>query len=101
MHSFIICVVIYVVVCLFSSIGYVKNYPNLKKTIKNFVKHIKKGGVVVIGPWVNKKTYNVGTPHMITYEDKDIKIARLSVSKIRGNISIVDMHYLVAEKNKI
>ena len=37
---------------------------------------------------------------MTTYGDDHIKIARLNVSKVRGNVSILDMHYLVAEKDK-
>ncbi len=32
-----------VIVCLFSSIGYVKTYSNLKKTIKNFSNHLEEG----------------------------------------------------------
>lgn len=76
-----------VITCLFSSIGYVKNYTNLKKTIQNFAKHLKTGGVVIIEPWFTKSTYKVGQPHMTTYDGKDIKIARLSVSKIERNIS--------------
>ena len=39
-----------VILCLFSSIGYVKTYQNLTKTIQNFAKHLKVGGVVIIEP---------------------------------------------------
>jgi len=89
-----------IVVCLFSSIGYVKTYPNLKKTLFNFARHLKKGGVVIIEPWFTKPTYKVGSPHLTTYGDDNIKIARESVSRVRGDISIMDMHYLVAERGK-
>lgn len=89
-----------VITCLFSSIGYVKTHTNLKKTIKNFSKHLKTGGVIIIEPWFTKSRYKSGSIHMKTYESKDIKIARLSVSKIKGNISINDMHYLIGERNK-
>lgn len=33
-------------------------------------------------------------------KNKDIKIARLSVSELKGNISVIDMHYLIAERNR-
>lgn len=89
-----------IVVCLFSSIGYVKSYSNLRKTLNNFARHMKKGGVVIIEPWFTKQTYKVGSPHLTTYGDDDIKIARESVSRVRGDISIMDMNYLVAERNK-
>lgn len=37
---------------------------------------------------------------MNTYDGEDIKIARLNISKIEGNLSVLDMHYLIAERNK-
>jgi len=43
------------VTCLFSSIGYVKSYTNLKKTIASFSKHLKSGGVLIIEPYLTKK----------------------------------------------
>jgi ubiquinone/menaquinone biosynthesis C-methylase UbiE len=89
-----------VIICLFSSIGYVKTYKNLRKTIRSFSKHLKRGGVVLIEPWHTKSTYLPNSPHMETYDGKDIKIARLNVSELRGSLSIMDMHYLIAERAK-
>ena len=89
-----------VITCLFSSIGYVKTYKNLQKTLDSFSSHLKPGGVVIIEPWFTKESYNVDTPHMATYDSPEIKIARLNVSSANGNISIMEMHYLVAEKGK-
>jgi ubiquinone/menaquinone biosynthesis C-methylase UbiE len=89
-----------VITCLFSSIGYVKTYTNLRKTIQSFVKHLKTGGVLLIEPWFAKSTFIEGSPHMNTYDGRDIKIARLCVSKIKGNLSVQNMHYLVAERSK-
>lgn len=89
-----------IIICLFSSIGYVKTYPNLRKTLENFSKHLKTGGVVLIEPWLTKAAYKIGTPHLNVYQDKNMKIARVSVSKAKGNVSIMEMHYLIAEKDK-
>ncbi|MFP4402961.1 MAG: class I SAM-dependent DNA methyltransferase [Candidatus Woesearchaeota archaeon] len=89
-----------IITCLFSSIGYVKTYKNLEKTIKNFSLNLNKGGVLIIEPWFTMAIYKKGLPHMTVYEDDKIKIARLSVSNIKKNVSILDMHYLIAEKNK-
>lgn len=89
-----------VITCLFSSIGYVKTYANLKRTIRNFAWHLKPGGMVIIEPWLTKAVYRPGSPHMGTYEDKDLKIARLVVSKVQGEVSVMDMHFLIAERNK-
>lgn len=89
-----------VIICLFSSIGYIKTYSNLEKTINNFSRHLKSGGVTIIDPWHTKATYKLGSAHLTTYEGDDIKIARASVSKSHGIISVMDMHYLIAERDK-
>ncbi len=89
-----------IITCLFSSIGYVKTYKNLRKAIYGFSNHLNKGGVLIIEPWISKEDYNVGMPHMTTYDRKDIKIARVNVSKIIEDVSILEFNYLVAEKDK-
>jgi ubiquinone/menaquinone biosynthesis C-methylase UbiE len=89
-----------VMLCLFSSIGYVRTRARLKKTLANFARHLKVGGVVIIEPWWSKANYRVGAVTMTTVGNDDVKIARQSVSKVRGNVSIMDMHYLIGERNK-
>ena len=88
------------IICLFSSIGYVKTYENLKKTITNFSNHLELGGVVIIEPWLTKSIAIDGLASMETYASDEIKIARQSVSEIDGDISRFEMHYLVAKKNE-
>jgi len=89
-----------VILCLFSSIGYVKTYSNLEKTMLNFSNHLKKGGVLIIEPWFTRSTYWVGAPGMTTYDGKDVKIARVNTTKIEGDLSLMEMHYLIAEKDE-
>lgn len=89
-----------VIICLFSSIGHVKTYNNLEKTIQNFSNHLENGGVVIIEPWLTKSTYDAGRPGMTTYDSDDIKIARLNTTKIEKDLSILEFYYLIAERNK-
>lgn len=89
-----------VITCLFGSIGYLKTDSNLKKTIHNLVNHLKVGGIIILESWVNRANYKPGYLHMTTYDGEDVKIARLSVSKINRNRAIVEFHYLIAERNK-
>lgn len=89
-----------VVMCLFSSIGYILEKEKLIQTIKGFTDHLKKGGVLIIQPWLSKETYKTGSPHMTTYEDKDLKIARVNLSEMKGDNSYFEMHYLIGEKDK-
>src|SRR5262249_51418711 len=78
-----------VVLCLFSSIGYVRTRARLKKTLLNFARHLKVGGVVIIEPWWTKANYQAGAVTMTTVGNDDVKIARQSRSQIRGTVSIL------------
>ena len=89
-----------IITCLFSSIAYVKTYVNLERTLGCFSQHLRRGGIVIIEPWFTIKVYRVGSPFILTYEDDDLKIARVHVSEIDGDVSVMDMHYLVAERGK-
>lgn len=90
-----------VVTCLFSSIGYVKSYANLKKTITSFSKHLKTGGVLIIEPFITKEAYKPGKPHANFVNEPDVKICRMNYSQKRGNIAILDFHFLIATKKGI
>ena len=89
-----------VIICLLSSIGYVKTARNLEKTIHNFSKHLKKGGLALIEPSHAKSAYVKGEPRITTYNGKDAKIARINFTKVRQTTAILNMHILIAERGK-
>ncbi|MBD3192497.1 MAG: methyltransferase domain-containing protein [Candidatus Heimdallarchaeota archaeon] len=90
-----------VIVCLFSSIGYLATEEKLTKAIQGFSNSLKEGGIVIIEPWLTKENYRVGSPHLTVYDGKNLKIARANVSMLKeNNISYFDMHYLIVEKDK-
>jgi ubiquinone/menaquinone biosynthesis C-methylase UbiE len=88
------------ITCLLSSVGYVKTYANLKRTIQNFSTHLKKGGLVLIEPSHANSFYVKGEPHITTYNGKDAKIARINVTKTRQATAVLNMHILIAERGK-
>ena len=90
-----------IIICLFGSVAYVKTYKNLRQTIKNFSNHLKKGGIAIIEEWIRKSEFKKGHVYMNTYDDENIKLARIGTSKLRANdIVEADMYYLVGEKGK-
>jgi len=89
-----------IILCLFSSIGYVKSEKNLKKTLNSLNRHLKKGGLIIIEPWLTPKSFGPGKPHLTLFDENEIKIVRVTTSTVKGIISLVDMHYLIAEKGK-
>lgn len=86
-----------VVVCLFSSIGYVVTKEKLYLAIKNMQKHTATGGLLIIEPWFSPKQFRSGMVHATFVNQPDLKIARMNISKvIEANISMLDFQYLIA-----
>ncbi|MBV8201518.1 MAG: class I SAM-dependent methyltransferase [Acidobacteria bacterium] len=90
-----------VVACLFSSIGYVHGVKSLRRAIGNFSDHLQPGGVLLIAPWLTKEEYQVGRPDLQTYVGPDTKLARATVSELKGkSISVLKFNWMIAERNR-
>jgi len=90
-----------VITCLFSSIGYVQDFNILVKTLENFNKHLNNNGLLLLEPWVFKKDFRSGHIILDTYEDEEVKFARMATSRIVKSKWLIFMHYLIGEKGKI
>jgi SAM-dependent methyltransferase len=90
-----------IIICLFSSIGYVKTLANFNRSITCMANHLARGGILLIEPWFSSDTWYAGKPHAVFIDEPDIKLARISTSlpPIDG-ISILEMHYLVGDIEK-
>jgi SAM-dependent methyltransferase len=89
-----------VITCLFSAIGYLRTRREIDKAIHNFSKHMKSGGVLIIEPWIRKSKWRDKSIDLQTYDSEELKIARVNHGSMRGDFSILDEKYLIAEKNK-
>lgn len=85
--------------CLFSSIGYVHPEPRLRMAARAFAAALRPGGVLVLEPWLTREVYKVGKTTMHTFEDDDLKLCRQAVAKIDGELSVLEMHWLVARND--
>jgi len=86
-----------VVMCLFSSIGYVRTRARLEKAIGCMAAHLAPGGVLIVEPWFTPGQWRRNTPHaLLLADDPELKIARLNTSFGRGRRSWFDLHYLIA-----
>lgn len=83
------------VVCLFSSIGYVKTKPRLQKAIRTMTRHVLPGGVLVIEPWFTPRQWHPGRAFLTQVNKPDLKIARMSYSDQRGKVSLIEFQYLI------
>jgi len=91
-----------VVLCLFSSIGYVKTLRNVVKTLRCFRNHLNQGGIIVVEPWFTPKNWITDMPiHMLTADTPDFKVCRMNISQRKGSLSILIFHYLVGMDREI
>jgi SAM-dependent methyltransferase len=85
-----------VVVCLFSSIGYVKTLENLNRAVMSMKRHLRPGGLLVVEPWFRVGEFVEGYMNGIYVDQPTLKLARMNVSKIEAGVSILDFNYMVA-----
>jgi SAM-dependent methyltransferase len=89
------------VTCLFSSIAYVRTLPRLRKAVRTMRRHLAPGGLLVIDGWTGPADWKPGTTHVHAAENEGVKIARVNRSSRRGDVGILDWHFLVATRDKI
>jgi len=86
-----------VLVCLFSAFGYLLTRGDRDRAAANFFRHLAPGGVALIEGWVLPEHWKDRHTDLLTYADATTKIARVTWSYRRGDVSMLDMHYLVAD----
>lgn len=84
------------VTCLFSAIGHAADTGELDAAIASMARHLEPGGVLLVEPWLEPDAWIAGRLHLLTVDEPDLKIARVTVPARRGITSIMDFHYLVA-----
>jgi SAM-dependent methyltransferase len=84
------------IVCMFSSIGYVKTKERLRSAAAAFARHLEPGGVLVVEPWLTPDVWQDGHVGSVFVDRPELKIARMNIARRRGDVSVVDFHYLVA-----
>lgn len=90
-----------VVTCLFSAIGHVKTKHRLDLAVRAMARHLKPSGVLVIEPWPTPDQWQVGRLGANFVDEPNLKVARFSISKARGKLSVLDLHHLVATPDRI
>jgi len=89
-----------VVTCLFSAIGHLPTERDLKRTFRNFERHLKPGGVVIVEPWISPGQFRPGHLHLVTYRQPNVTLVRLAHSRRRGQASIIQYCYLLGESGR-
>jgi daunosaminyl-N,N-dimethyltransferase/N-dimethyltransferase len=89
-----------VIVCLFSSIGYLRPEARLSSAARAFARALKPGGLALVEPWLEPEGFRPGIAHMHTYESDELKLCRANVGKLDGVDAVLDFHWLAARAGK-
>jgi SAM-dependent methyltransferase len=91
-----------VITCLFRAIGFVGGLDGLAATARAFTSHLRAGGLALVEPWLTPDRGMPNRPHLLTYEEPGLALARATLSGLRDErISTTEMHYLVATPNGV
>jgi len=87
-----------VLLCLFSSIGYIDSTDNLQATMHCFMSHVKPDGLLIIEPWFEPGVMTGGKSFMHTAESEDLNVCRMSYTELAGVKSILHFEYLIGSE---
>ena len=82
-------------VCLFSAIGYLRTADELTAGVANMARHLEPGGVLVVEPWITPEKLEPQRLHGLYVDRPEVKIARMTTSRVEARASVMDMHHLV------
>ena len=84
------------VVCLFSSIGYMRSVQELDAAVGSMAAHLSAGGVLVVDGWTRPDAWiDPGTVHVEVARGDGVAAARVGRSRREGNTTYLELHHLV------
>jgi SAM-dependent methyltransferase len=85
-----------VVICLFSSIGYVTDPAEMRSAVARLAAHVAPGGVLVLDGWVRPDEWHDRfRPEPDIAQDDEALVVRLAFTRRERDITNLDMHHLV------
>lgn len=88
------------VTCMFSSIGHMRDQAELDAALARFADHLEPGGVVVVEPWWFPATFTPGFVGASITESEGRTVSRVSHSRLEGDATHIEVHYLIAEPGR-
>lgn len=87
--------------CMFSSIGYMADEHELFQAVCSMASHLRVGGVLVIEPWWFPRSFTPGYVGQSISTVDGRTVARISHSYRQEMVSIVTVHFTVADSQGI
>lgn len=84
------------VLCLFSSIGYVRTLANLRSALASFRRHVAAGGIVIVEPWLTPDVIENGRVDAETAKTDKMAVCRAGRVEVEDRLSRIHFEYLMA-----
>ena len=86
-----------VVICMFSSIGYMTDHDALQAAYERMVAHVNPGGVLICEAWLEPDEFKKDFVGGLAVGDATFRVHRVNNSWLEddGRVSVMDMHHLV------
>ncbi len=84
-----------VILCLFSSIGYVKTLARVEQTLRCFREHLVPHGVVILEPWFPPDKMRIGPHSERTGEGAGVRVRRVGRTEVDGRLSRLRFDYTI------
>ena len=89
------------IVCLFSSIGYLRTLERITSALTCFRRHLNVPGVLVVEPWFGPGTLRLGTGDTRHAEANGVRIARKSHVSVSGQLSTLTFDYEITSASGV
>lgn len=87
------------ILCLFSSIGYMRTPARLRRALACFRDHVAADGVILIEPWFQPGVLDPTRETRQVAELEDARIERLSRLELVGNVSRIHFDYSIEDED--
>jgi SAM-dependent methyltransferase len=88
------------ILCLFSSIGYLKTLDRIEQALLCFRQHLADGGVILVEPWFQPDVLTDGRVVQNTGEAHGVRVTRTSRVEIEGRLSRLLFDYEITEGDR-
>jgi len=89
------------IICLFSSIGYLRTLERVASALRCFHEHLAPGGVVIIEPWFAPGILQPGAGRSHVVEAPGVRVERTSHITITKRISHLRFDYVITDAKGI
>jgi SAM-dependent methyltransferase len=89
------------VICMFSSIGYVRTLPMLERALRCFAQHVTSEGVVLVEPWFPPEKMRTGAHSERTGEAKGVRVHRTGTTLIQDRLCYLRFDYRVERGDEV